>query len=357
MTIGIPVYRAEPYIRKTMESVLSQTYPSIEFLIIDDGGGDESINIIKDLISSHPRGGDIRIIYHTTNQGVSASRNHIIDEARGDYLYFLDADDLMSENAIALLMKNIYDYDAEIVFGSYERIEVDGRQTVYQYDSLHLFGQDTLANFAYRKYAGIQASVCNFLVKISLLRDNHLRFIDSDYWEDLVFTFDLVTYISRAVLLPDITYYYICRKNSLSHYQERNNIEREEILRNAHTIDHLKKTTLLLRDKYYFPKRCLNIVMTDFYIACNIIKRRKSIVPPISNSEIKCMMTHPATFRQICSFNQSRLQNLLLYLLSKLPSSLCVAAIWILGKTKKLLKYLDMSDIIAIFATIYWIYY
>lgn len=337
VTIGIPVYKAEPYIRKTMESALSQTYPSIEFLVIDDGGGDESINIIKDLISSHPRGADIRIISHATNQGVSASRNHIIDEAWGDYLYFLDADDLVSENAIALMMKNISDYDAEIVFGSYERIEVDGRQTVYQYDSLHLFGQDALANFAYRKYAGIQASACNFLVKTSLLRNNHLRFIDSDYWEDLVFTFDLVTYVSRAVLLPDTTYYYICRSNSLSHYQERNSIEREEILRNAHTIDHLKKTSSLFLNKAYFPNRCLNIVLTDFYIACNIIKRQKSIVPPISNSEIKCMMTHPATFRQICSFNQSRLQNLLLYLLGKLPSSLCVAAIWILGKAKKLL--------------------
>ena len=337
VTIGIPVYRAESYIRKTMESVLSQSFPSIEFLVVDDGGGDDSINIIKELKTSHPRGNDIRILSHSQNQGVSSSRNQIIDEARGDYLYFLDADDLVYENAITLLMQNISKYDAEIAFGSYEKIEIDGTRTVYQYDSLQLLGQDVLANYAYRKYAGIQASACNYLVKVSILRENHLRFINTDYWEDLVFTFDLVTYISRAVLLSDITYSYLCRENSLSHYQYRSRISKDEIMQIVMAINHLKERTPLLYCKTYYPNRCLNIIMTDFYIACNILKRGKDIVPPISNKEIKAMMTHPASFSQICSFRQSQIKNLLFYLLSKLPSSLCIAAIWILGKAKKLL--------------------
>ena len=101
VTIGIPVYRAEPYIRQTMESALSQTYSSIEFLVVDDGGGDRSVEIIKELKASHLRGKDIRILTHVQNQGVSASRNQIIDEARGEYLYFMDADDLIAENAIS----------------------------------------------------------------------------------------------------------------------------------------------------------------------------------------------------------------------------------------------------------------
>lgn len=337
VTIGIPLFRAEQYIRKTMESALSQTYSSIEFLIVDDGGDDQSIDIIKDLSTSHPRGMDIRILSHFQNQGVSASRNQIIDEARGDYLYFMDADDLIEENTIALLIQNIRQYDAEVVFGSYEKIELSGERKVYQYPSLLLFGEDELASFAYRKYAGIQASACNFLVKTSLLRENHLHFINTDFWEDMVFTFDLVTYISRAVLLPDVTYTYLCRENSLSHYQERSSITKEEILRNALSIDYLKATSLNVQDKDYFPHRCLNIVITDFYIACHIIKRRKEIIPPISNHEIKMMMIHPATFHQICSFRQSRLKNLVLFVVSILPSPLCVLAIWIMGKTKKLL--------------------
>ena len=132
VTIGIPVYKAEAYIRKTMESALSQTYPSIEFLVVDDGGGDGSVDIINDFCATHPRGKDIHILTHSQNQGVSASRNQIIDEAQGEYLYFMDADDLIKEHTIALLMQGIRQHEAEIAFGSYEKIELSGERKVYQ---------------------------------------------------------------------------------------------------------------------------------------------------------------------------------------------------------------------------------
>ena len=194
-----------------------------------------------------------------------------------------------------------------------------------------------MAVFAYRKYAGIQASACNFLVKTSLLRENNLRFIHACYWEDFVFTFDLVTFISRAVLLPDITYTYLCRENSLSHYQSRPQLTKAEIMQNVQSINHLKRSFSNIYSKVYYPNRCLNIVKTDFYMACHIIKRRRDIIPSVSNREIRAMMTHPATFRQICTFRQSCLENLLFFALGKLPPSLCVVVIWMIGKTKKLI--------------------
>lgn len=337
VTIGIPVYESESYIRRALESALNQTYPSIEILLIDDAGGDNSMAIMLELQKTHPRGNDMRIITHEKNQGVAASRNQIIDEARGTYLFFMDSDDQIAENSIGLLMQNICQYDAEIVFGSYEKLDTSGERTVYRYPSMQLLEKDELAIFAYRKFAGIQASACNYLVQTSLLRENNLRFINADFWEDYVFTFDLVTLISRAVLLPDITYSYYCRENSLSHYQGRKQISKSEILRNVHTIDHLKRTSHLLYKKVYYPNRCFNVVMTDFFIACNILKRGKEIKPSFSNQEIKAILSHPATWRQICSFRQSRLKNIILFLLGKLPSSVCVLAIRIIGKAKKLL--------------------
>jgi len=337
VTIGIPVFHAVDYINRSLESALNQSYDSIEFLIIDDGSQDGSVGIIKQLIQSHPKGEHIHLITHVSNKGVSYSRNEIIDKAQGEYLYFMDSDDVISKNTISLMMDSVRKYDAEIVFGSYEKIETSGERNVYQYPSLQLLEKDALANFAYRKYAGIQASSCNYLVKTSILRENHLRFIDTNYWEDLVFTFDLVTYISRAVLLPNITYSYLCRDNSLSHYQQRKNISKEEIMKNVYAIEHLKKTSSLLYNKVYFPNRCYNIVMTDFYIACNILKRRKDIHPLISSKEIKDVMHHPATWSQISTFQQSRCKNMVLYMIGKWPASLCVATIWILGKLKKLI--------------------
>lgn len=337
VTIGIPVYQSESYIRMALESALSQTYSSIEFLIIDDGGDDHSIDIIRDIIISSPRKNDIRILSHSQNQGVSSSRNQIIDEAHGEYLFFMDSDDVIKKDTIFILMQNIRQYAAEIAFGSYEKIEIFGERVVYQYPSLQLLGSDQLACFAYRKFGGIQASSCNYLVRTSLLREKNLRFINTDYWEDLVFTFDLVTYISKAVLLPDITYTYLCRKDSLSHYQERCCLSKSEILRNVKTIDYLKDSSSRLFNKAYISHRCFIIGMMDFYMACHIIKRRKMITPYIANSEIKAMMTHVASFRQICSFRHYRMKNLGLYLLGKLPSFLCVATIWLVGKMKKFL--------------------
>lgn len=337
VTIGIPVYHAVEFIRRSLESALNQSFDSIEYLIVDDGSQDGSSDIIKEMVHSHPRGEHIHLITHTSNMGVSFSRNEIIDKAQGDYLYFMDSDDVISKDTITLMMDSVRKYDAEIVFGSYEKIETSRERNVYQYPSMQLLKKDALANFAYRKYAGIQASSCNYLVMTSILRENHLRFIDTNYWEDLVFTFDLVTYISRAVLLPDITYSYLCRENSLSHYQQRKNISKEEIKKNVYAIEYLKKTSSILYNKVYFPNRCYNIVMTDFYIACNILKRRKDIQPSISNKEIKTIMHHPATWSQICTFQQSRCRNMVLYMMGKLPSTLCVATIWILGKLKKLI--------------------
>ena len=249
----------------------------------------------------------------------------------------MDSDDVIAENTIELMMQHVRQIDAEIVFGSYEKIETTGQRTVYQYSSLQLLHEDELAVFAYRKYAGIQASACNYLVKTSLLREHHHQFIDTNYWEDLVFTFDLVTLVKRAVLLPDITYSYLCREGSLSHYQRRQHISKDEIINNVHAIDYLKQTSSLLSNKVYYPSRCVNIVLTDFYIACYILKRRKGIIPYIKNCEIKSIMGHPAKWSQIVHFKYSRLKNVLLYLIGKMPSYLCVATIYCCGKMKKLL--------------------
>ena len=337
VTIGIPFYRSVNTIDQTLESALSQTYESIEFLLIDDGGKDGSLAKVQDIKQHHLRGKDVRIISHEHNIGVAASRNEIIDKAQGEFVYFLDSDDVIDEKTISLLMKHARKHEAEIVFGSYVKFDLDGRETIYQYPYKVFTEPDQLATFAYRKYGNIQASACNYIVKTSLLRTNKHYFLNSNYWEDLVFTFDLVTLISRAVLLPDITYTYLCRPHSLSHYQERENVSKEEIMQTVHTIDYLKQRSSYLISKVYYPNRCYQVVMTDFYIACRILKLRNHIVSKVLNSEIKQLMRHPAAFLQICSFRQSRIKNLFFYIIGKFPAFLCIFAIWCLGKVKKLI--------------------
>ena len=330
VTIGIPVYKSVEFIRRALDSALLQTYPSIEFLIVDDAGHDGTIDVVQSIKETHFRGSQIHILSHKENLGVAASRNDIIDNAQGEYLYFMDSDDIIAEDTIEVMMQNVCQYNAEIVFGSYKKIETSGKEIIY-------LKKNELASYAYRKYAGIQASACNYLVKTSILRDSNHRFINTCFWEDFVFTFDLVTLISRAVLLPNITYFYMCRENSLSNYQQRKTISKDEILHNVRAIDHLKQTSFRLSDKAYFPNRCLMIARTYFYIACNVIKRRHDISPYISDREIKSLMKHPASFSEICNFHNVRIKNLLFYFLGILPPFLCVFFIRCIGKVKKLI--------------------
>ena len=337
VTIGIPMYNVENFIERTMNSALSQTYQSIEYLVLDDGSDDRTLEVILKLQANHPRGNDIYIITHAENMGVSIARNRILEESQGEFLFFLDSDDIIREDAISLMMTQVKEHGADIVFGSMEKFFLTGERTIYQYPKMYFHHEDEFAIFSYRRYAGIQASACNFLVRMSIIRENGLSFYKSNYWEDFVFVLDLVTYINRAVLLSDITYTYICRQNSLSNFQKREHIDKEEILRNIGVAEYMKSGSLRLKEKPYFPHRCYVAVMTDFYIACHVLKRRKDIVPPISDHEIKGLFTHPASFSQICSFRQARLKNLVLYFIGKLPATLCVTAISMMDKMKKLI--------------------
>lgn len=333
VTIGIPAFRVENYIKRTMESVLSQTYPNIEFLVIDDGSDDKTLDLLSSIKNSHPRGKDVRILSHKSNLGVSETRNHIIDEAQGDYLYFVDSDDIIAPETISLLMEQIKQKQADVVFGSYERVEVSGERSLFQYPQSFFEEPDSFANYVYQKYAGFQASACNYLVNLSLLRNNHLRFLKSDFWEDFVFTLDLATIVQRVVLLPNITYIYLCRENSLSNSWQ-NKIEKQQIVRYFDVVNTLKSCDENQKQKRFYPNRCYFAVVSDIYIICNVLKKWKYIYPSFTPKELCNYMAHPSTLKEIFSFKQMRKQNLTLYLIGRLPAPLCILFIRCYAKIK-----------------------
>lgn len=337
VTIGIPVYQAKDYVIRAMTSALEQTYPSIEFLVIDDGSKDLTAQFIRNLQTSHDRGRHIRLLEHAENLGVSETRNNIIREAQGDYLYFMDSDDTIHPDTIMLLMGQINKYDADIAFGSYEKTELNGEKSLYQYPDAFYDNNEDFAGFAYRKYFGIQASACNFLVKTSILQDHDIRFCKSRFWEDTIFTLELVTYIQKAVTLSTITYFYLCREKSLSDVRPEATIHKNEIVQYFETVEELKKRKAELINRPYYPDRCYIAVMSDVYIICNILKRWKHINPSFSNKEMKAYMTHPATLWEICFFKKKKIQNLFLYIIGILPSSFCIRVIRYIGEYKKII--------------------
>jgi len=323
VTIGIPVYNVEKYIRQTMDSALAQTFQSIEFLICDDCGTDSSIAIVQEYQQTHPRGRDIRIVRQSHNMGIGEARNRMMDEAQGRYFYSLDADDMISANAIELLYNAARDHDAELVYGSYERLFVNGdnRRTVqYPYPRRVFTEPDEYAMYAYN--VGVQVMNWNYLIRLDIIRSNHLRVtpVGHGYGEDFTFTVDLPTYVTRVVLLPDITYTYYIEEKVFSGKRHKV-MKREQMDRSIEAIDRKKRRTEL-SGKPYYTKRCATLLMYDYSFACQIVARRKETVPPYTNKDIKDIMWTPLSLMQSLTADSSRMQLLSAWLLNRLPARL-----------------------------------
>lgn len=337
VTIGIPVYNAEKYIRMTMDSALAQTFESIEFLILDDCGTDSSMDIVREYQNTHSRGKDIHIVRQPQNGGIGLARNRIIEEAQGRYLYFLDADDLIIPTTISLMMSAALNYHAEVVMASYQRVELyndkpQHKSFIFPY---MLFSKpDELATYAFSHYGALQANIWNVLLDLSIVRKYHIQFVNTNFWEDMAFKYDLVTYVTRAVLLPDVTYSYMCRENTLSNFQERETIAKDEILRNVETMNTLKSRYGRLLGKPYFSKWLNFVLDTDYYVICDVLKKRDKIHPSISDLELRNFLHSPLSIAQTLRYGNYR--SYLYKLLSHLPEGMTIKIIkcFIGGKHK-----------------------
>lgn len=340
VTIGMPVYQVEKYIRESLESALSQTFPSIEFLICDDCGTDSSIAIVREYKEKHFRGKDIHIVRQPHNMGLGCARNRMIAEAKGRYIYFMDADDLLSVNAIELLYKQAVKYDADIVYGSMEKVLIydQGRHVKNtDYANRVFLHENEFASWVYEKYNRIQASTCNFLIKIDVYRCNNIQYKPVNYWEDFTTTLDLPIYITKAVLLSEVTYYYICREGTMSNYAERSHINKDEILQTMKAVQLLKDDSMRYVQKPYFSQRMLKLMMTCFYVVCTVLKNGDKIQPSFSSRELRDFMRYPIPFTKVCAFSSHWLQHMLLSIVGLLPPRWAVVSVCYIGKWKKLI--------------------
>lgn len=340
VTIGIPVYNSEKYLKETLESALSQTFPSIEYLIMDDCSTDTSMAIVQEYQQTHPRGEHIRIIHQPRNMGIGIARNRIIDEAQGQYLYFLDADDIITPDAISLLHENAIQNNAEMVYASHERIEeFDGNHnsTVFQHAKRNFTQENEFANYAYEEYGRLPAPVWNILFRTEVFRKNQLRFADTNFWEDFTFHMDLPSYVTRVSMLPNITYKYICRSGSLSNFQKRTHIDKQEIEKTIAAVEHVKANSYRIADKPYFPQRMCKVMLTCFFMVCHIIQKQEYIEPKFTNSELHSLLKSPVPLSKTLSFRKCWSKNLLLCLLGILPSSVSLLLVKLIGGMKGLL--------------------
>src|SRR5690606_4751384 len=105
LSVLVPVYRVEAYLERCVESVVRQGLDGIEVLLLDDASPDRSGEIAAMLQERHP--GSVRVFTHSVNRGLSAARNSLLAQARGQYIWFPDSDDELLPNAIAGLRRMV----------------------------------------------------------------------------------------------------------------------------------------------------------------------------------------------------------------------------------------------------------
>ena len=112
LSIIIPVYNSEKYLADCISSVLAQRYRDFELILVDDCSGDSSVSICESFCRADPR---VRCIHHQQNQGISNTRYDGFVQSRGDYISFIDNDDLVAQDAYAVMMEGMGDCEMSIV--------------------------------------------------------------------------------------------------------------------------------------------------------------------------------------------------------------------------------------------------
>lgn len=344
VTIGIPVYNVERYIEKSILSALEQDFEgNIEILIVNDNSIDKSMDIVRDLQRRHHYGPNIHIINHSENKGVGYTRNTILDNAKGKYLFFLDSDDYITKDCIKKLYFQAELYDSDVVYGSVETVTPNGQVkdigcSYLQQPNAVFTKPDELASFAFQNlHENLRNYVWNTLFRVSFLKEHELRFPESRFHEDVIFSTDMVPVVTKGVLLSDITYYYVIRDHSLSNLQGRSSIKLDEIKEFISIYTYVKNKNKSLKDKPYYEARCSRSMTQMLYIISGVLKNRKVISPALESLAIKNAMTHPATLNEILHFKKYKLANLAFYSLGILPSCMTVGIILLIAKYKHLL--------------------
>lgn len=209
ISIIVPVYNVEKHIKKCVNSLLSQTYPNIEIIIINDGSTDQTAQILEEYSNETK----IRI-FHQENKGVSFGRNFGLKQAQGDFICFVDGDDFVAPEYCEKLHQNLVENDADIsvcqlvrVFnGKNEPQKIKYKSKVFsRNEALSLIFEDN----------ELRSYPCGKLFKKEIIKD-FIFPLHKKAFEDYVTIFRIIEKSDKIVIFNDLLYYYLLNEGSLS---------------------------------------------------------------------------------------------------------------------------------------------
>ena len=223
-----PMYGVERYIEQFAESVLSQSYPHIEFIFVNDGTKDRSVELLESLIDSkysHLRS-RIKII-HQENSGLPAARRTGLEHATGDYVYHVDSDDWLELDAVESMVEAIERTGADIAYCGYVK-EYESRSKVKLQRNYATLGLKRYIVDMYNHRAA--AAVWNKCVRRSLYVEHTIATPRYSYAEDCFLMSQLVGYARSIVYVDKALYHYRKGNPNAITRQQRNKRKREYAL-------------------------------------------------------------------------------------------------------------------------------
>lgn len=215
ISVIVPAFNVESTIIRTLDSILVQTYPEIEIIVVDDGSVDETGRVIDNYASQHKR----VMAIHTKNQGVTSARLTGVAQASGEWIGFVDGDDEIEPDMYELLLKNAERYGADISHCGYQMVFADGRIN-YFHNTGCLVQQDRTTGLKdLLDGSMVEPGLCNKLFRKTLFQSLlHTTVMDKSIKinEDLLMNYILFSNANMSVFQDICKYRYLVRSTSAS---------------------------------------------------------------------------------------------------------------------------------------------
>lgn len=261
ISIIIPIYNVEEYLSECLDSVVNQTYKNLEIICVNDCSTDNSLKILKNYARQDLR---IRIIEHEKNKGLGPARNTGIDNANGDYIFFLDSDDYVKNDVIEKLYDKITETKSDLVFSQTEAFTfLKDEETINRIKYLNEWLDCRSKKDFYINVDNFEDAICNIncvawgkLYKKEFLIKNNIRFINGKViHEDNGFWLKICSQFPKIGFINDIGVYYRIRENAIT-----TEIDKKKNIHKKHK--HMK---LVLKDVFDYFKKYSNPILYDFF--------------------------------------------------------------------------------------------
>ena len=224
ISVIIPVYKVEAYLKECVDSVLRQTYRDIEVLLVDDGSPDRCPEICDEYAQIDSR---VKVI-HKKNGGLSDARNAGLEQMNGDYFVFIDSDDWWTDNKVLKdLSELITRHKADVVLFDRITFTNDGKIHYPNTEPLKRINDLTFdaAILELSKQGKFDISAATKIVKASIVKSNNIRFVRGLLSEDIDWTFNLFQYVHSVACLERPIYCYRKRVGSITNSVGEKNIK------------------------------------------------------------------------------------------------------------------------------------